>query len=269
VGASRLSHRAAGQPQTGDWYSLWAKVEYDGTDFLGFQLQTHGRTVQGEIERALGVVTGSEVRVIGAGRTDRGVHAQGQVVSFEVAWRHGLSDLQRALNAVLAADVTIWEMGAASEGFHPRFGALSRTYQYTILNGPWRSPLRRRTAWHIAQDLDTAKMAQASRCLVGTHDFSTFGRPPQGENSVRTVLRAEWCEQASLLLFEIEANAFLYRMVRSIVGALALVGCGQMSPEEFELALAAHDRSQIKRVAPAHGLSLIRVKYGRREGVMQ
>jgi tRNA pseudouridine38-40 synthase len=124
-------------------YRLWARVEYDGTDFYGYQVQAGERTVQGELERALARVTGVQTRVTGAGRTDRGVHARGQVVGFAVAWRHNLADLQRALNAVLADDVAVLEMGLAPEGFHPRFSAESRLYRYTLLNQRWPSPLAR------------------------------------------------------------------------------------------------------------------------------
>jgi len=127
--------------------------------------------------------------------------------------------------------------------------------------------LERRTAWQVAQGLDLDGMAGASRCLVGIHDFATFGQPPQGENTVRTVFRAEWQAQGSRLWFEIEANAFLYRMVRSIVGTLVLVGWGRISLREFEAVLLARDRSLIKQVAPAHGLCLMRVDYAAREGV--
>lgn len=248
-------------------YRLWARVEYDGTEFFGFQIQAQERTVQGEIERALEQVAGAKRRVMGAGRTDRGVHALGQVVSFEVEWKHDLADLQRALNAVLNADVAIVEMGLAAEGFHPRFAALGRTYRYTILNRLWPSPAERRTAWHVTGELDLDLMARASGYLVGTHDFSTFGRPPQGENTVRAVSRAEWQKQGARLTFDIEANAFLYRMVRSIVGMLVQVGWGQMPPSEFEAALLARDRHLVRQVAPAHGLCLIRVDYP--EGVLQ
>ena len=245
----------------------WAKVEYDGTDFYGFQIQARERTIQGEIERALGDVTGIKTQVVGAGRTDRGVHAQGQVIRFDVRWRHGLGDLQRALNAVLADDVAVLEMGLASEGFHPRFSARRRVYRYTILHHPWRSPLARRTAWHLTRKPDVDRMAEASRYLVGTHDFATFGRPPQGKNTVRTVFRAEWQAIGSRSLFEIEADAFLYRMVRNIVGTLVQVGWGQISAQEFGVLLQARDRSLVKQVAPAQGLCLIRVDYAAREGV--
>lgn len=242
-------------------HRLWAKVEYDGTGFYGFQIQPERRTVQGEIERALEQVTGSAVRVVGAGRTDRGVHARGQVVGFEVGWQHRLSDLHRALNAVLSADVALVGLGRALEGFHPRFSALGRTYRYTLFREKWRSPLARHTAWHVAQKLDIEAMVQAGSLLVGSLDFASFGKPPQGENTVRTVRRAEWQEKGRYLIFEIEANAFLYRMVRSLVGTLVQVGLGRLSLDEFHQVLQARDRSQGKYLAPAHGLCLMRVDY--------
>jgi tRNA pseudouridine38-40 synthase len=248
---------------------VWARVEYDGTGFYGFQVQAQGRTVQGEIERALEAITGVETRVTGAGRTDRGVHAQGQVVSFEPTWQHELADLHRALNAVLAADVAVLELGLAPEGFHPRFSAVSRTYRYTLLGQPLRSPLARHRAWQVWPVPDVAPMVEASRCLLGTHDFATFGRAPQGNSTVRAVHRAEFQECQPVITFDIEANAFLYRMVRSIVGMLALVGWGRIAVEEFEAILEAQDRSRIRQVAPAQGLCLMRVNYATGEGVLQ
>lgn len=257
---------------------IWATVEYDGTDFYGFQAQAQERTVQGEIERAIRAVAGHNARVVGAGRTDRGVHARGQVIAFTVSWRHGLPALQSALNATLAADVSILELGYATEEFHPRFSARSRTYQYTVMNQPWRLPLERRTTWQVAAPLDQERMAAASRFLVGKRDFSTFGRPVRGDNTVRTVFRAEWeCGSGAsslpggrLLVFEIEADAFLYRMVRSIVGTLVRVGLGELTTEEFEGLLQARDRSQIRLVAPAKGLCLMRVDYDATcQGVVQ
>lgn len=249
---------------------LWAKIEYDGSDFYGFQFQTGERTVQGELERALARLAGSPTRVTGAGRTDRGVHAEGQIVSFQVDWKHDLAELQRALNAVLASDVAVLKLGFAPEGFHPRFSARSRTYRYTMLNRPWPSPLHRRTAWHVAKELDRERMAEASALLMGTQDMATFGRPPEGGregNTVRTVLRAEWKAGGPLLVFYLQANAFLFRMVRSIVGTLAQVGWNEMSVEEFQAILEARDRSRVKRVAPAHGLCLVEVNYAASEGV--
>ena len=245
-----------------------AILAYDGTAYHGFQRQVGAiSTIQLAVEQALAAIFGQEIVIVGAGRTDAGVHARGQVVSFSAAWRHGLPDLHRALNAVLAADVAILEMDLAPEGFHPRFGASRRAYRYTILNRRWRSPLERRVAWQVTQKLDVDRMAEASWGLIGTHDFATFGQPPQGVNTVRTVFRAEWRANGFRLWFDIEANAFLYRMVRSIVGTLVLVGWGQGSSQEIESFLLARDRSLIKQVAPAHGLCLMRVDYAAREGV--
>jgi tRNA pseudouridine38-40 synthase len=251
---------------------LWAVIEYDGTDFYGFQLQAHERTVQGEIERALEAITGERRRIGGAGRTDRGVHACGQVIGFEVTWRHSLEELHRALEATLASDVAVLKMGEATDDFHPRYSARSRVYRYTIWNQTWRSPLHRRTAWHVRQKLDLDRIARATQCLPGTHDFGAFGRPPQHDgdgDAVRTVLRADWQKQDSVLTFDIEANAFLYRMVRSIVGTLVRVGRGDLSPDEFQSILEGRSRSEIKLVAPPQGLCLMQVNYAACEGVLQ
>jgi tRNA pseudouridine38-40 synthase len=251
--------------------ALKATIEYDGTDFFGFQVQASERTVQGEVERALEALTAEPVRVIGAGRTDRGVHAQGQVIGFRARWSHSVVDLQRALNAVLPGDVAVLALDVAPEDFHPRYSALSRRYRYTILNRPWRSALIRRTCWHVERELDVERMNQASQALIGSQDFGTFGRPPGGRDktSVREVLDARWKEQGALLTFEIEANAFLYRMVRSIVGTLTQVGWGQISVDDFRAMLEARDHSLIRRVAPAQGLCLMQVNYAAREGVLQ
>jgi tRNA pseudouridine38-40 synthase len=238
-----------------------AVIEYDGTDYLGFQLQAKGRTIQGEVERALAEVTRKETRVVGAGRTDAGVHAVGQVISFVPQWRHSLPELQRAMNALLPEDIAVHQMAWVADDFHPRFGAVSREYRYTILNQSVRSPLARRFAHHYLKPLDVEAMTRAAKCLVGSHDFASFGRPPQGENTGRRVYRAECTRQDQFIYFDIVANAFLYRMVRSIVGTLLLVGIGELSPERFEEILQAGDRRRAGPPAPAHGLCLMRVNY--------
>jgi tRNA pseudouridine38-40 synthase len=172
-----------------------AVVEYDGTDYLGFQLQAQCPTVQGEIEQALAAVTQKETRIIAAGRTDTGVHAQGQVIAFSTAWRHPVEELQRALNAVLPEDIAARELRPVAEDFHPRFDAVSREYRYTILNHPLRSPLARRFAYHFPRPLDVVAMNEAAGTLMGTHDFASFGQAPQGDNMVRTVYRAQWTSE--------------------------------------------------------------------------
>jgi tRNA pseudouridine38-40 synthase len=242
-----------------------AVVAYDGTDYGGFQSQANAPTVQAALEAALAQVTQETIAVLAAGRTDAGVHAVGQIIAFDTAWRHRLGDLQRALNAVLPIDIAILEVEEAAADFHPRYDARSRHYRYSLYNAPVRRPLGRRHSLHVAAPLDVAMMQRAARSLVGEHDFATFGRPPQNRKrsgiTVRRVLMAEWSGEPPWLAFDIEANAFLYRMVRSIVGTLLQVGRGRMSLEGFAAALAACDRSLAGPTAPPHGLCLMEVKY--------
>jgi tRNA pseudouridine38-40 synthase len=240
---------------------LRAMVAYDGTDFHGFQVQVGVRTVQGTLEHALTAITQGFARVIGAGRTDSGVHALGQVVAFGTRWSRPVSDLHRAWNAVLPDDVAVLSLTEAAEGFHPRFDAKSRTYRYTIWNHPIRNPLLRRTTLWVPQPLDLESMIDASSQLLGEHDFATFGSAPQGNNTVRQVIRATWTREGDRLCLAIEANAFLYRMVRSIVGTLLQVGMGRLSESRFVALLAAPDRSQAGPTVPANGLCLMAVHY--------
>jgi tRNA pseudouridine38-40 synthase len=240
---------------------LMAVVEYDGTDYLGFQVQAQGRTVQGETEEALAAVTQERIRIVGAGRTDAGVHSQGQVIAFSTAWRHPVEELQCALNAVLPKDIAVRELSPVAKGFHPRFDAISREYRYIVFSQLLRSPLARRFAYHFSLPLDVAAMNQAAGVLVGSHDFASFGRAPQGDNTVREVYQAQWSSEEPFVYFDIVANAFLYRMVRSLVGTLLLVGTGEVSPAGFEEILRSADRSMAGQVAPAHGLCLMKVNY--------
>jgi tRNA pseudouridine38-40 synthase len=242
-----------------------AVVAYDGTDYGGFQRQANAPTVQAALEAALTQVTQGTTSVLAAGRTDAGVHAVGQVIAFDTSWRHELGDLQRALNAVLPADIAVLELEEAARDFHPRYDARSRRYRYTLYNARVRWPLARRYSLHVAVPLDVALMQQAAQSLVGEHDFAAFGCSPQrcGRDgvTVRRVLAAEWRGELPWLTFHIEANAFLYRMVRSIVGTLLQVGRGRMSVEHFVAVLAACDRSLAGPTAPPHGLCMMEVKY--------
>jgi len=245
-----------------------ATVEYDGTDFEGFQIQARGRTVQGELERAVEHITQRQVRVLGAGRTDAGVHAKGQVIAFDVAWRHTTQDLQRALNAVLPEDIAISDLGTTHPSFHPRFDAKCREYHYTIINQPIRAPMWGRHAHHVAEFLDVEAMREASQSLVGSHDFAAFGKPTQGESTVRHLMQAEWSVECPkgiagrLIVFEITANAFLYRMVRNVVGTLLRVGRGELTAGEFMALLGAKKRAGVGPPVPPTGLCLVRVEYG-------
>ncbi len=238
-----------------------ATIAYDGTDFSGYQIQAQGRTVQGEVEEALNVIARKHIRVRGAGRTDTGVHATGQVIAFNLKWRHSTADLYRALNANLPPDIVLKALTKAEANFHPRFDALNRQYRYTVLNQPVRDVLRQRYSLHISRPVDVDRMQQASIALLGTHDFASFGKAPQGNNTVRTVFQADWQRNGSEITFNIVANAFLYRMVRNVVGALLQVGLGQMTVDEFKAVLQARDRSKAGPPAPPQGLCLVKVNY--------
>lgn len=241
--------------------SIRATVAYDGTDFLGFQWQPGGRTVQGVLEAAVLQVTQQPARVIGAGRTDAGVHAVGQVIGLRVAWRHPFADLQRALNAVLPQDVALSELGPAGPAWHPRFSARRRWYRYTVLNRPIRSPLERRYSALVTEPLDLAALNGAADLLVGQHDFAGFGQPTQGDSTVREIFAAVWQQTGDRFTFDVTGNAFLRGMVRSMVGALLLVGSGRWPATRIAEILAGRDRALAAAPAPACGLCLMRVDY--------
>ena len=248
--------------------SFRATVQYDGTAYYGFQRQRRGPdregvSIQQELEEALARLAGHPVRVTGAGRTDTGVHALGQVVGFTIEWPKGRGDaaLLRALNSSLPPDIAISALSEAPPGFHPRFDARRRTYEYRVLNAPVRRPLLRQRAWHVVVTLDEAQMNAAAMLLVGTRDFATFGRPPVGDNTARTVYSAAWRREGEVLVFRVGANAFLHRMVRSLVGSLRKVGDGSWSVDDFAAALVAGDRQRSASAAPAHGLYLVSVEY--------
>lgn len=238
---------------------LLAILEYDGTDFEGFQIQKHGRTVQGELERALRRITGEKIRVIGGGRTDAGVHAAGQGAHFDTAWQRSLAELQRALNAVLPGDIAVRSLVEVGKDFSARYSAKSRAYRYTILNQAIRSPLACRYALLVPEPLDADAMDAAARCLLGKHDFGAFGSPPRGENTVREMYRAEVKREGTWVRIDLEANAFLYRMVRRIVGTLLGVGKGVLSVAEFREVLAKQRRAG--QAVPPQGLCLVAVRY--------
>ena len=239
-----------------------ATVAYDGTDFRGFQLQATGRTIQGVLEEALLGLTASQIRVVGSGRTDTGVHAAGQVVGFRASWRHPLADLHRALNAVLPPDLAVTELILAPDDWHPRFSARWRHYRYTVLNRTWRDPLSRGYALHVSRPLGLHPLQAGAQVLVGEHDFASFGRPMQdGESTVRAVFSADWRRSDDVLTFDVIGNAFLRGMVRSLVGSLLQVGLGEWPVERLAKVLAAKDRSLAAMPAAACGLCLMHVEY--------
>lgn len=241
-----------------------ATVEYDGTEFSGFQIQVGARTVQGELEAALARLSGGiRQPVQGAGRTDAGVHATGQVIAFTYRGDLPVEALTDALNGTLPPDVAVRDLRPAPDGYNPRYAARHREYRYSIWNGP-RSPLRERTALWVRTPLDVAAMAEAASAFEGRHDFSAFGgADPQ---PVRTVHRLRVRKRGSAVEIDVRADAFLRGMVRRIVATLLAVGKGQLAPAAVPGLLAARTPALRGAAAPARGLCLRRVVLGRRDG---
>ena len=236
-------------------------LAYDGTDFKGFQRQAEARTVQSVIEIALSRLGWQDRAILFAGRTDTGVHGEGQVIAFDLEWNHSVEELGRALNANLPDDVAVKTVRQVALAFHPRYDAKGRTYHYRIYCEADRDPLRDRFAWRVWPEVNLALLQQAARLLTGSHDFAAFGTPPRpGGTTVREVYRASWEPQAGGLLFEVSANAFLYHMVRRIVHLQVQVGQGRLELEYLAQAVQAA-RPQPPGLAPAHGLVLKNVWY--------
>jgi len=239
-----------------------ATVSYDGTDFAGSQRQANDRTVQEELETAAMSLFGVPVRVDMAGRTDSGVHAIGQVAAFSAETALDAATVGRALNAHLPDDVAVRDVREVVAGFDPRRWARRRWYRYSIWNHEARSPLLRRTAWHVRGSLDHQAMQQATNALAGRRDFAACaGRLEEGRTSVRTIFTAGWRCESSVLLFDIEADAFLPQMVRRLTGAIVRVGRGSLEVEEFVHLLRQADTGSIGPTAPPNGLCLQRVWY--------
>lgn len=241
-------------------------VQYDGTAFGGFARQPNARTIQEELERALGATLQHPVSVVPAGRTDAGVHALGQVVSFRASTKLEATVLQRALNARLPEDVVVLEVADAPPDFHAQRSALGRWYRYTLWRGQERTIWWHRYSHHVPESLDLEAMRIASRLLLGRHDFRAFAsgtsEPPSPRRTTeRRVYRADWTEAGNFLYFDICADGFLRQMVRGIVGTLLWVGRGRMAPGAMAELLAAADRSAAGPNAPARGLTLVHVEY--------
>ena len=243
-----------------------ATVAYDGTDFFGWQYQKDRRTVQLVFEQALERIVGRPIRVVASGRTDAGVHAIGQVVSFAAATRLDPPTLQRALNAHLPSDVAVRALEVAPDGFHAVRDAVSKCYRYILQDGTPFDLFRRRYAWQVPWRLDERLMAEGGRYLVGEHDFAAY--QTSGSRRVSTIRHVTRIEVArrpgspwDWIEIEIEANGFLYNMVRNIVGTLMLVGRGDYRPPWTADVLASRDRRQAGPTAPPQGLFLVSVRY--------
>lgn len=237
-------------------------VQYDGTDYFGFQRQPALPTIQSELEDALSRLLGEDTTITGAGRTDAGVHALGQTVTFETHSPIPIERIVSALNALLPNEVSAVEAMAVPDDFHPRYDAIWKLYGYRILNRRLPSPFIGRYAWHLAQDLDIGLMREAAGVLLGEHDFVAFSSSGSSvENTVRKLRRLDVEAHAELVEIRVEANGFLYMMVRRIVGTLTDVGRGLLSLEDVDEILRSLDRTRVRTMAPPQGLSLIKVTY--------
>ncbi|MBI4517569.1 MAG: tRNA pseudouridine(38-40) synthase TruA [Deltaproteobacteria bacterium] len=237
-------------------------LQYDGTNYLGWQVQPQGRTIQGVLESAVAKLFGMPARVTAAGRTDAGVHALGQVACLHVDKVMAVADVQRALNALTPPDIAITDAAVVADDFDPRRHARRRSYCYRIWTPRWRSPFWHRFTWHLWAPLDVAAMNQAAALVLGEHDFTSFRAVDcDAATAVRRIFRSEFSAKAEQLTYTVEATAFLRHMVRNLVGTLVEVGRGERSVEEFRALLALRDRTRAGATAPAQGLCLVSVAY--------
>jgi tRNA pseudouridine38-40 synthase len=237
-------------------------LAYDGTAFHGFQRQASQRTVQSEVEKALAGIGWRGASILAAGRTDTGVHALGQVVSFDLDWAHGDSDLANALNANLPGDIAAKNVSVVADDFHPRYDARARTYRYQIISEPQPDPLRERYAWRVWPQPEIESLQAAAELLTGGHDFAAFGAPMEdGGSTIREIFSAQWLQVGDQTTFEIAANAFLYHMVRHIVDLLVEIGLGKKPPQEVLQYLEPENNLRVQGLAPPHGLFLTEVRY--------
>jgi tRNA pseudouridine38-40 synthase len=243
--------------------NLLVVLEYDGTDLCGFQRQPNGVTVQQVVEEAFLRLTGVPTRLTGAGRTDAGVHAYAQVVNFSTASRIPTRQWPAALNSALPRSVAASQAMEVPQGFHARKCVKSKTYIYRVLNRAARSPLEERFAHHCSTPLDLEGVRQAMQSLLGKHDFSAFARREAADrrSPLRTVLRADCWREGDIVNFLLQADGFLYRMARSIVGTLIEVGSGARSPGDVEHLLRTGERARAGATAPPQGLFLAQVEY--------
>ena len=236
-------------------------IGYDGSGFHGYARQPNVRTVQGELENALATLCGIHIDTEVAGRTDAGVHARHQVVSFR-ATALDAHRVAKSLRKLLAPEISIVRCVEVDDGFSARFSATYRRYRYLVLNRPHLDPLRRHVTWHVAEPLDVVAMGMSAKAMVGEHDFASFCRKAEGKSTVRTVLDAGWqaCSD-DILQFDVRGLAFCHQMVRSLVAFCVEVGRGRIDPEVTEEVLDARDRNRARGAAPSNGLILWEVCY--------
>ncbi|HWP81260.1 MAG TPA: tRNA pseudouridine(38-40) synthase TruA [Bacteroidota bacterium] len=235
-------------------------LEYDGTDFVGWQIQPNGRSVQEVVEKALGTLLQEDIRTNAAGRTDAGVHARGQVVNFKTSKEYSLGEIQKGLNALLPEDVAVLRAEEVPDDFHARYSARERSYSYHIVRQP--SALMRKFTWYVGYKLDSNLLVECSRRILGEHDFQSFSKNGSATQHYRCIVRrADWEITDASIIFRVSANRFLYGMVRAMVGTMIEVARGYRTLEEFEDILRAKDRSKAGMSAPAQGLFLEEVVY--------
>ena len=238
-------------------------IEYDGTRYRGFQWQPDAPTIQSELELAIERLTGEKVRVAGAGRTDSGVHARGQVASFLTASSHSPETLLQALNHHLPVDISVHAVSEPDLGFDPRRDAVSRQYRYVIYNGPTPSPLLRKYSSYVRGELNVVAMDVAAGLLVGVHDFASFSRSPEvpGASTVRNITEASVRRDGKFVILEMEGNAFLTHQVRRTAGALVEVGRDRMTVDEFRTLIERPTPGLAGPTLPPQGLYLEEVRY--------
>lgn len=236
-------------------------IAYDGSGFHGYAANRDVRTVQGELERALATVIGAPVETAVAGRTDAGVHARANVVSFETPQTVDPERLQRSITSMLGPELVAVDASVAPDGFHARFSAGSRRYRYRIDTSKVPDPLQRHMAWHVPHLLDTESMNRAAAAFIGEHDFASLCRASDGGTTVRTVLAASWGPEPPGLAYDVESLAFCHQMVRSMVALCVEVGRGRVDAESVPGIMETHDRNAARGAAPPHGLVLWEVGY--------
>jgi tRNA pseudouridine38-40 synthase len=237
------------------------ELAYDGTGFRGYARQDGQRTIQGELEGALKTLLGDPVSSAVAGRTDSGVHARGQVVSFDTDRELDGPQIARSLNGILGPEIAVRKLARVDDGFSARFSATFRRYRYQMSQAETADPLARNHVWHVGRRLDLVGMRAVAAAIVGEHDFSAFCRSVEGKSNIRRVEEALWDEEDDLLTFWIMANAFCHQMVRSLVGLAYDVGRGFTPVDSISEIIESGDRSRVVTVAPPHGLTLWEVGY--------
>lgn len=237
-------------------------IHYDGSNYSGWQLQSGQDSIQARIEAALERIFSQPVRVRGSGRTDAGVHARGQVAAFTLPRPFDPAELNRALNANLPSDIVIVNAESAPDSFDPRRHALSRVYEYRVLNQLWPSPFEYRYSWHLRDWLDLDRMSEAARLFIGEHDFAAFRTlGTEVKTTIRRVDASQWTRDGARIVYRVEASSFLRHMVRTMVSTMVEIGRGKFEPAFVTQLLDSRDRAMAPAAAPASGLCLIEVRY--------